>query len=134
MATHLKKLMTIYWLMLAFLFPSSLIQAANMATRLHEDDGQYSGFPDSYPVCKSKMDYMHYDGTPTLAKRNLFETKLGWIEVGVYAVGVQFDGTEVVKLAGDRLRLVSRLEQARGPLRIAGIIREADPLRLLPVQ
>jgi hypothetical protein len=75
---------------------TSFVQAAKIATRLHEDDGQYSGFPDSYPVCKSKMDYMHYDGTPTLAKRNLFETKLGWIEIGVYAVGVQFNGSEVV--------------------------------------
>jgi hypothetical protein len=70
--------------------------AAKVVMRLHEDDGQYSGFPDSYPVCKSKMDYMHYDGTPTLAKRNLFDTKTGWIEIGVYAVGGVFNGTEVL--------------------------------------
>jgi hypothetical protein len=70
--------------------------AAKVMMRLHEDDGQYSGFPDSYPVCKSKMDYMHYDGTPTQAMQDLFDTKTGWIEKGMYSVGGVFDGTEVL--------------------------------------
>jgi hypothetical protein len=83
-------------LILAAMLIVSVSQGAKVAMRLHEDDGQYSGNPDSYPVCKSRMDYMHFDGTPTLAKRNLFNTKVGWIEIGMYAVGGAFDGTEVL--------------------------------------
>ncbi|MEY3897961.1 MAG: hypothetical protein RLZZ214_3482, partial [Verrucomicrobiota bacterium] len=91
MKSHL--LVLIAWvLMLA----TNSTQAAKVVMRLHDDDGQYSGFPTSYPVSKSKTDYMHFDGTPTLDKRNLFDTKTGWIEIGVYAVGGIFNGTEVV--------------------------------------
>ncbi len=81
------------WVLLA---ATTSTQAAKVVMRLHDDDGQYSGFPDSYPVSKSKTDYMHFDGTPTLDKRNLFDTKTGWIEIGVYALGGVFNGTEVV--------------------------------------
>ncbi len=83
-------------LVLASALSASEVFAARVMMRLHDDDGQYSGFPDSYPVCKSKMDYMHYDGTPTPAMQNLFDTKTGWIEIGVYNVGGVFDGTKVL--------------------------------------
>ena len=70
------------WVFFIIITPT---HAAKVLLRLHEDDGQYSGFPNSYPVSKSKTDYMHYDGTPTPDKRNLFDTKTGWIEIGVLA-------------------------------------------------
>ncbi|MDF7824504.1 thrombospondin type 3 repeat-containing protein [Pontiellaceae bacterium B12227] len=83
-------------LVLATALSGPEVFAAKVMMRLAGDDGQYSGFPDSYPVCKSNMDYMHYDGKPTQAMQDLFDTKTAWVEIGMYDLGGSFDGSRVL--------------------------------------
>ncbi|MCF7817720.1 MAG: sulfatase [Kiritimatiellales bacterium] len=77
----------------------SVVQAATIAYRLGSDAAgliDYKNNPDSFPVCKSGTTYMHYDGTPPLASGHLFDTEKALIEVGMYTVGGQYTGTDVV--------------------------------------
>ncbi len=78
---------------------ASTMHAATIAFRLGGDAAglvDYKNNPESFPVCKSGTTYMHFDGTPPLAGNHLFDTGQALVEIGMYTVGGQYSGTEVV--------------------------------------
>ncbi len=75
-----------------------ILHSAQVAVRLGKDPlilAEYGG--TNYPVSKTRMNLVHYDGDITVAKTNFFNTKTALIEIGVYENGGEFTGAEVVQ-------------------------------------
>lgn len=83
----------------AFLLTASSAFSAQVAMRLGQDApiiDAYQNAPASYPTTKASLDFIHFDGTVTQAKNNLFTTNRSLVEIGMYTAGGSFTGQEVV--------------------------------------
>ncbi len=96
MPTKTDRIMTWAMLALVAMAAGSTTYAAKVAMRLHELDAQYTEHPDSYPVCKSKLDFMHWDGNPNPTKNALFNTRTALLATPLNSVGTYYTGAEVV--------------------------------------
>ena len=73
--------------------------SARVAMRIGSDPtilAQYENNRLSYPISKASMDYLHFDGSVTQVKNDLFATNRALIEVGMYTNGGSYTGAEVV--------------------------------------
>ncbi len=99
MTLHAQNQMKKFVLAAIMLLSASHLCAAPTAFRLGQDSSllnQYFNNPNSYPTTKSRISYLHFDGEPTTAMRNLFATNDAFYEVGTYDFKSEFSGTEIV--------------------------------------
>jgi hypothetical protein len=79
------------WIGCLILFVMFLVlpaaEAARTAFRLNSDPDlidYYINNPDDYPICKSSLDFMHFDSPVSSVKRRLFDTNSAFVEIGAY--------------------------------------------------
>ena len=79
---------------------AQVVEGASVGQNLGGDESivdQYVKNPAGYPICKAGMDYSHIWNPNLPAARTIFRSNKAIIEIGMYTLGGQYTGEEVVK-------------------------------------
>jgi hypothetical protein len=89
---------------LAAISAAAFSEGAQIMMRVGADStilNQYLNSPNSYPVCKSSMNYICLDQTLTSDKLGIFDTKDAFFVVGTYEVGKEFNAASTISRVRD---------------------------------